>query len=46
MASIRKRNGSYLIVVSMGYDYDGNRRKLCTPLAEITSTGEIEQSFR
>lgn len=27
MASIRKRNGSYLIVVSMGYDYDGNRRK-------------------
>ena len=27
MASIRKRNGSYLIVVSMGYDYDGKRRK-------------------
>lgn len=27
MASIRKRGGSYLIVVSMGYDYTGNRIK-------------------
>ena len=27
MASIRKRGDSYLIVVSMGYDYAGNRRK-------------------
>ena len=27
MASIRKRGKSYLIVVSMGYDYNGNRRK-------------------
>lgn len=27
MASIRKRGESYLIVVSMGYDYDGKRRK-------------------
>lgn len=27
MASIRKRGESYLIVVSMGYDYNGNRRK-------------------
>ena len=27
MASIRKRGDSYLIVVSMGYDYNGNRRK-------------------
>ncbi len=27
MASIRKRGNSYLIVVSMGYDYNGNRRK-------------------
>ena len=27
MASIRKRGDSYLIVVSMGYDYDGKRRK-------------------
>lgn len=25
MASIRKRGGSYLLVVSMGYDYKGNR---------------------
>ena len=27
MASIRKRGNSYLIVVSMGYDYNGNRIK-------------------
>lgn len=27
MASIRKRGNSYLLVVSMGYDYNGNRRK-------------------
>ena len=27
MASIRKRGNSYLIVVSMGYDFAGNRRK-------------------
>ena len=27
MASIRKRGNSYLIVVSMGYDYEGNRIK-------------------
>ncbi len=27
MASIRKRGNSYLLVVSMGYDYAGNRRK-------------------
>ena len=27
MASIRKRGGSYLLVVSMGYDYKGNRIK-------------------
>jgi len=27
MASIRKRGNSYLLVVSMGYDYDGKRRK-------------------
>ncbi len=27
MASIRKRGNSYLIVVSMGYDFDGKRRK-------------------
>ena len=27
MASIRKRGKSYLIVVSMGYDYSGNRIK-------------------
>ena len=27
MASIRKRGDSYLLVVSMGYDYNGNRRK-------------------
>lgn len=25
MASIRKRGSSYLIVVSMGYDYNGKR---------------------
>ncbi len=25
MASIRKRGSSYLLVVSMGYDYEGNR---------------------
>ena len=25
MASIRKRGGSYLIAVSMGYDYNGKR---------------------
>ena len=40
MASIRKRGGSYLIVVSMGYDYNGNRRKsqqkTVTPPAGIT----------
>lgn len=27
MASIRKRGSSYLIVVSMGYDYSDNRVK-------------------
>ena len=27
MASIRKRGDSYLIIVSMGYDHNGNRRK-------------------
>ncbi len=27
MASIRKRGSSYLIVVSMGYDYNGKRIK-------------------
>ena len=27
MASIRKRGNSYLVVVSMGYDFDGKRRK-------------------
>ena len=27
MASIRKRGSSYLLVVSMGYDYEGNRIK-------------------
>jgi len=27
MASIRKRGNSYLLVVSMGYDLDGRRRK-------------------
>ena len=27
MASIRKRGNSYLIVVSMGYDYKGTRIK-------------------
>ena len=27
MASIRKRGNSYLLVVSMGYDFDGKRRK-------------------
>ena len=40
MASIRKRGGSYLIVVSMGYDYNGNRRKsqqkTVTPPAGMT----------
>ena len=40
MASIRKRGGSYLIVVSMGYDYNGNRRKsqqkTVTPPAGLT----------
>ena len=27
MVSIRKRGNSYLLVVSMGYDFDGKRRK-------------------
>ena len=27
MASIRKRGSSYLIVVSMGYDYNGKRHQ-------------------
>lgn len=40
MASIRKRGSSYLIVVSMGYDYNGNRRrsqqKTVTPPAGMT----------
>ena len=27
MASIRKRGGSYLIIVSMGYDHTGKRLK-------------------
>ena len=27
MASIRKRGNSYLLIVSMGYDFDGKRRK-------------------
>ena len=40
MASIRKRGSSYLIVVSMGYDYNGKRikpqQKTVHPPAELT----------
>ena len=40
MASIRKRGNSYLIVVSMGYDYNGNRirpqQKTVHPPEELT----------
>ena len=40
MASIRKRGSSYLIVVSMGYDYNGNRiksqQKTVRPPEELT----------
>ena len=40
MASIRKRGSSYLIVVSMGYDYNGRRinprQKTVHPPAELT----------
>ena len=40
MASIRKRGNSYLIVVSMGYDYNGNRiksqQKTVRPPEELT----------
>ena len=40
MASIRKRGNSYLIVVSMGYDYNGKRikpqQKTVHPPAELT----------
>ena len=40
MASIRKRGSSYLIVVSMGYDYSGNRikpqQKTVRPPEELT----------
>ena len=40
MASIRKRGSSYLIVVSMGYDYNGNRirpqQKTVHPPVELT----------
>ena len=40
MASIRKRGNSYLIVVSMGYDYSGNRinprQKTVHPPEELT----------
>ena len=40
MASIRKRGSSYLIVVSMGYDYNGNRiksqQKTVRPSEELT----------
>ena len=40
MASIRKRGNSYLIVVSMGYDYSGNRikpqQKTVRPPEELT----------
>ncbi len=40
MASIRKRGSSYLIVVSMGYDYNGKRikpqQKTVHPPKELT----------
>ena len=40
MASIRKRGSSYLIVVSMGYDYNGKRikpqQKTVHPPEELT----------
>ena len=40
MASIRKRGNSYLIVVSMGYDYNGSRikpqQKTVHPPEELT----------
>ena len=36
MASIRKRGSSYLLVVSMGYDYEGNRIR---PNRNRSSTG-------
>ena len=40
MASIRKRGSSYLLVVSMGYDYKGNRikpkQKTVHPLERLT----------
>ena len=41
MASIRKRGSSYLIVASMGYDYNGKRikpqQKTVHPPAELTA---------
>ena len=40
MASIRKRGSGYLIVVSMGYDYNGKRikpqQKTVHPPEELT----------
>ena len=43
MASIRKRGSSYLIVVSMGYDYNGNRIK---PQQKTVRSGSIPNSWK
>ena len=49
MASIRKRGNSYLIVVSMGYDYNGNRvkpqQKTVRPPENLTPK-QIEKWFQ
>ena len=42
MASIRKRGqNSYLIVVSRGYDYEGNRLKAAQPPLSQCNTTHI-----
>ena len=45
MASIRKRGSSYLIVVSMGYDYNGKRinprQKTVHPPEELTQIDDV-----
>ena len=51
MASIRKRGSSYLIVVSMGYDYNGKRikpqrREDAFDVLPVTADGGLGQLAR
>ena len=50
MASIRKRGSSYLLVVSMGYDFEGNRirpkQKTVHPPEGLTPKQNLKSSYR